>query len=118
VFEISGAFFFGAAETFKEALGQISGKPWVIIIRMRDVSLIDSSGLHALREVVHRFRRDRTLVLLSEVHAQPLAVIEGSDLFAELSDDIFMNIDDAIDRARAHAATRTTGTTAVHPPPA
>ena len=111
VFEISGAFFFGAAETFKEALGQIAGTPWVIIIRMRDVNLIDSSGLHALREVVHRFRRDRTLVLLAEVHAQPLAVIEASDLFAEMSDDIFMNIDDAIDRARAHTATRTTGST-------
>jgi sulfate permease, SulP family len=111
VFEISGAFFFGAAEAFKEALGQVSGRPWVIIIRMRDVSLIDSSGLHALREVVHRFRRDRTLVLLAEVHAQPLAVLETSELFAELGEDIFMNIDDALDRAREHVATRTTGTT-------
>jgi len=109
VFEISGAFFFGAAEAFKEALGQIAGKPWVIIIRMRDVSLLDSSGLHALQEVVRRFRRDRTLVLLAEVHAQPLAVIEMSELFHEMGDDIFMNIDDALDRARAHVATRTTG---------
>jgi SulP family sulfate permease len=109
VFEISGAFFFGAAEAFKEALGQIAGRPWVIVIRMRDVSLLDSSGLHALTEVVRRFRRDRTLVLLAEVHAQPLAVIESSELFTEMSDDIFMNIDDALDRARAHVATRTTG---------
>ena len=109
VFEISGAFFFGAAEAFKEALGQVSGRPWVIIIRMRDVSLIDSSGLHALREVVRRFRRDRTLVLLAEVHAQPLAVLESSELFAELGEDIFMNIDDALERAREHVATRTTG---------
>jgi sulfate permease, SulP family len=108
VFEISGAFFFGAAEAFKEALGQIAGRPWVIIIRMRDVNLLDSSGLHALQEVVRRFRRDRTVVLLAEVHAQPLAVIEASELFTELGDDIVMNIDDALDRARAHVATRTT----------
>jgi sulfate permease, SulP family len=116
VFEISGAFFFGAAEAFKEALGQVGGRPWVIIIRMRDVSLIDSSGLHALREVVRRFRRDRTIVLLAEVHAQPLAVIEASELFAEMGEDIFMNIDDALDRARAHVATRTTGSTPVTGP--
>jgi sulfate permease, SulP family len=109
VFEISGAFFFGAAEAFKEALGQIAGRPWVIIIRMRDVSLLDSSGLHALQEVVRRFRRDRTLVLLAEVHAQPLAVIEASELFHEMGDDVFMNIDDALDRARAHVATRISG---------
>ena len=81
----------------------------MIIIRMRDVSLLDSSGLHALTEVVRRFRRDRTIVLLAEVHAQPLAVIEVSELFHEMGDDIFMNIDDALDRARAHVATRTTG---------
>ena len=116
VFEISGAFFFGAAEAFKEALGQVSGRPWVIIIRMRDVNLIDSSGLHALREVVHRFRRDKTLVLLTEVHAQPLAVIEASEIFTELGDDIFMDIDDALDCARAHVATRTTGSTPVPAP--
>jgi len=109
VFEISGAFFFGAAEAFKEALGQIAGKPWVIIIRMRDVSVLDSSGLHALREVVRRFRRDHTMVFLSEVHAQPLAVIQASELFREMGDDIFMNIDDALDRARTHVATRTSG---------
>jgi SulP family sulfate permease len=109
VFEISGAFFFGAAGAFKEALGQIAGRPWVIIIRMRDVNFLDSSGLHALQEVVHRFRQDRTIVLLAEVHAQPRAVIEASELVTEMSDDIFMNIDDALDRARAHVATRTTG---------
>ena len=116
VFEISGAFFFGAAEAFKEALGQIAGRPWVIIIRMRDVNLVDSSGLHALTEVVHRFRRDRTVVLLAEVHAQPLAAIEASELFAELSGDIFMNIDDALDRSRELVATRTTGSQPVATP--
>jgi SulP family sulfate permease len=118
VFEISGAFFFGAAETFKEALGQIAGKPWVLIIRMRDVSLLDSSGLHALQEVVRRFRRDRTLVLLAEVHAQPLAVIEASELFHEMGDDIFMNIDDALDCARAHVSMRTTGSSPAADAPA
>ena len=109
VFEISGAFFFGAAEAFKEALGQISGRPWVVIVRMRDVALIDSSGLHALEQVVGRFRRDRTMVYLAELHAQPMDVIEHSSLFKGLGEDIFMDIDDALDAARAHTATRTTG---------
>jgi hypothetical protein len=38
-----------------------------------------------------------------------LMVIERSGLFTEMSEDVFMNIDDALDRARAHVATRTTG---------
>ncbi|MGH7711841.1 MAG: SulP family inorganic anion transporter, partial [Gemmatimonadaceae bacterium] len=67
VYEISGAFFFGAAETFKDTLGQVARKPRVLILRMRDVSLLDSTGIRALRDVIARSRKDRTLVLISEV---------------------------------------------------
>src|SRR5207244_7517719 len=35
VYEINGPFFFGAAEMFKDRLGRISGKPKVLILRMR-----------------------------------------------------------------------------------
>jgi hypothetical protein len=38
VFEISGPFFFGAAEQFKDTLGQVAKKPRVLIIRMRGTS--------------------------------------------------------------------------------
>src|SRR5438270_648659 len=43
IFEIHGAFFFGAAEAFKETLATVSQKPKVLIIRMRDVLLLDST---------------------------------------------------------------------------
>lgn len=108
VYEISGAFFFGAAEMFKETLAQVAKKPKVLIIRMRDVSLLDSTGLRALRDVVRRGQRDRTLVLLSEIHAQPLLVVERSPLKTELGEEhIFMSLDDALDFARAHLMLRT-----------
>src|SRR5437016_43330 len=84
VYEINGPFFFGAAELFKEALGQVAGRPKVLIIRMRDVNAIDSTGMRALRDVLRRFRKDRTLVLLSEVHAQPLMALERSDVYGEI----------------------------------
>jgi SulP family sulfate permease len=107
IYEINGAFFFGAAETFKDTLGQVAKKPKVLIIRMRNVSLLDSTALRALRDVVRRSKTDRTLVLISEIHAQPLAALERSTLNEELGDDaIFMNLDDAIDRARFFLAER------------
>lgn len=107
VFEIRGAFFFGAAETFKDTLRQVTKKPLVLIIRMRDVSLLDGTGLRALRDVVRRSRNDRTLVLIAEIHAQPLAALEHSALGEELSGQIYTTLEDALDRARAHLATRT-----------
>lgn len=101
VYEINGAFFFGAAETFKETMAAIAGKPKVLIIRMRDVLLLDSTGMHALKDVVDRSRKDGTAVLLSDVHMQPLVALTGSAVLDAIgSDNVFSNLDDALQRAR------------------
>jgi SulP family sulfate permease len=103
IYEITGPFFFGAAEMFKDRVGRIAGKPKVLILRMRHVPAIDSTGLHALREVVRRSEQEGTLVLLSDVHAQPVVALERSGLYDELGEgNIHGNIDDALNRARAH----------------
>jgi len=103
VFEISGPFFFGAAEQFKDTLGQVAKKPKVLIIRMRDVPAIDSTGLHALHELARRCKHDGTLLLLADVHAQPMFALVRSDMLAELGEEnLFGNLDDALDRAREY----------------
>jgi SulP family sulfate permease len=102
VFEINGPFFFGAAKQFKEHVEPVLGRPKVLILRMRNVPAIDSTGLHALGEVVHR-SRPRTLVVLSDVHAQPLIALGRSYLLDEIGEEnIFGNVDDALNRAREH----------------
>jgi len=103
VYEITGPFFFGAAETFKERLGRIAVRPKVLILRMRHVPAIDSTGLHALRDLVRRSRHDGSLVILSDVHAQPVVALERSGLYDDLGEEnIHGNIDDALNRARQH----------------
>ena len=101
VYEINGPFFFGAAEQFKDTLGRVAKKPRVLIIRMRNVPAIDSTGIRALADVVRRTRKEGTLVLLSDVHAQPLVALGRSDMLDEIGDaNIFGNLDDALNRAR------------------
>ncbi|MBL8982833.1 MAG: STAS domain-containing protein [Gemmatimonadetes bacterium] len=108
VFEISGAFFFGAAERFKDTLSQVATRPKVLVIRMRDVSLLDATALRALRDVVRRSRAERMLVLIAEVHAQPLLTLQRSALWSELgSEAVFLTLEDALDHARTWMATRT-----------
>lgn len=103
VFEINGPFFFGAAEQFKDTLSQIAKKPRVLIIRMRDVPAIDSTGLHALQELARRCRGDGTLLLLADVHAQPMFALVRSEILVEIGEEnLFGNLDDALDRARQH----------------
>ncbi|HET9774985.1 MAG TPA: sulfate permease [Gemmatimonadaceae bacterium] len=101
VFEISGPFFFGAAEQFKDTLRQVAKKPQVLIIRLRDVPAIDSTGLHALHELARSCKHDRTLLLLADVHAQPMFALARSDILEEIGQvNLFGNLDDALDRAR------------------
>ena len=101
VYEINGPFFFGAAETFKDTLARVARKPEVLILRMRRVPAIDATGLHALTDVVHRSRRDGTLVLLAEVQLQPLQALRRSVLIDEIGEEhICPTIDGALERAR------------------
>jgi SulP family sulfate permease len=103
VYEITGPFFFGAAEMFKDRVSRIAGKPKVLILRMRHVPAIESTGLHALRDVVRRSEREGSLVILSDVHAQPVVALERSGMYDELGEaNIHGNIDDALNRARDH----------------
>src|SRR5690606_25485258 len=111
--------FFGAAEAFKETIAQVTRRPKVLIIRMRNVSLLDATGLRALRDVVHRMRAARALVLVAEIHAQPRAALERSALFEELGEgQIYLTLEDALDRAREHLATRIPTPVTLPPPPA
>jgi len=109
VFDVNGPFFFGAVATFKDTIGRVAGNPKVLIIRLRNVPAIDSTGMHALKDVVHRARGDGTLVLLSDVQPQPLAALTRSPILDEIgTKNVFENIDDALERARAHLRGETT----------
>jgi len=103
VYEIDGPFFFGAAESFKTAVGNVARKPKVLIIRMRRVPVIDSTALAALRDVVLRSRREGTMVILSDVHSQPVVALTNSEFYEELGDNnVTGNLDEALNRARTY----------------
>jgi sulfate permease, SulP family len=101
VYEINGPFFFGAAELFKDTLARVAKRPKVLIIRMRHVLALDSTAMHALKDVAHRSRRDGTLLLLADVHMQPLVALTGSAVLEAIgSENLYGNLDDALNRAR------------------
>lgn len=70
VFEITGPLFFGAAYKFKDASKIIENRPHVLIIRMREVPIIDATGIHTLRDVNHDMKRHGTKLILSEVQTK------------------------------------------------
>ena len=106
VYEINGPFFFGAAEKFKATLDQVSRRPKVLIVRMRHVLTIDSTAMHALKDLIRRTRHKGTLVFLSDVHSQPLVALQRADLLAEIGEEnLFGDVDAALDEARCRLGT-------------
>ncbi len=102
VYEINGPFFFGAAEKFKDTLSEVSRKPKVLIIRMRHVPAIDSTAMHALRDLVRRTRKDGTEVYFSDIQPQPLVALSQSELLDEMGEaNLFPDVDQALAAARA-----------------
>jgi SulP family sulfate permease len=103
IYEIDGPFFFGAAESFKSVVASVAKRPRVLVIRLRRVPAIDSTGLAALRDLVQRSRQEGSLVILAELHSQPVVAVTNSVLFEELGEaNITGSLDDALERARAY----------------
>jgi sulfate permease, SulP family len=101
VYEINGPFFFGVADRLKDILHGLERPPKVFILRMRRVPSIDATGMHSLEEFHDKCQRDGTLLLLSGVHAQPLFAFTRSGLIDVFgSENMFGNLDDALNRAR------------------
>ena len=67
VFEITGPMFFGAAYKFKDSMRFIEKKPKVLILRMRNVPVIDATGLNTIKDVLKMCNHDGTTLVLSGV---------------------------------------------------
>jgi SulP family sulfate permease len=75
VFQVSGPLFFAVANRLDDVLDQFPKPPRVFILRLRQVPLIDSSGVTALRQFVSRCARAGTGVIFSGLQSQPLEIL-------------------------------------------
>ena len=77
----------------------------MLIIRLRNVPTIDSTAMHALKDLIHRTRQQGTLVFLSDVQSQPLAALRRAGALAAVGEDhLFADVDAALDAARTRLA--------------
>ncbi len=100
LFRFEGPLFFAAVEKLEAALRGHSGKPRIVIFRLRHVPSIDASALHSLEVAVEKMHRDGVTILLTAVQPQPMKVLYKSGLVDKLGVDNFCaNIDEALSRA-------------------
>ena len=89
-------------------IGHVASRPRVLVLGMRDVPAIDSTGLHALTQIVKRSHREGILVLLAGVQAQPKLAIGRAPLIELLGEESFVtSIDEGLRVAREFVAAET-----------
>jgi sulfate permease, SulP family len=79
-FRISGPLFFAVGNRLDDMLAQYPDAPRVFILRLRQVPLIDASGVTALEQFLDRCERRGSAVILCGVQPQPLAVLQQMGL--------------------------------------
>ncbi|MCE9624182.1 MAG: STAS domain-containing protein, partial [Deltaproteobacteria bacterium] len=108
IYEAEGAFFFGVAELLRDTLDVGQTPPKVLILRMRHVLALDATALRALRDLLGQCRRNKTQLLLSGIHVQPMFAIERAGFLKEMGEaNVLENIDQALKRAEEIIGTRT-----------
>ncbi|HRX67275.1 MAG TPA: sulfate permease [Tenuifilaceae bacterium] len=70
VYEIKGPFFFAAAQKYRETLKNFGKTTSILILRMRHVPFIDSTGLHNFRETIKELQGINVKLILSGVQPE------------------------------------------------
>jgi len=101
VFEINGPLFFGAAYKFKDAMKVIENPARVLIIRMKNVPVIDATGIRVLKDVYNDSKARGTKLLLAEVNSTQVAdeLKKARLIFHIGKGNIKNTIDEALKRA-------------------
>jgi SulP family sulfate permease len=76
VFEMRGPFFFGAANELADVLDRIGRPPDVFMLLLREVPLIDATGVGALSDFIDHCRRHGTEVVLVELQPDTRVTLE------------------------------------------
>ena len=67
VFEIAGPFFYSVADLLDEALHQLDQNPRVFILRLNKTTLIDSTGLRAIKKFALKCKSKDIQFLISDL---------------------------------------------------
>ncbi len=76
VYKLRGPLFFGSADRLTDLLDRIGGHHRVFILRMRDMSMIDSTGASRLRDFIEQCRRRGITIVMSRLQPQPRDMLQ------------------------------------------
>lgn len=100
VFRIHGPFLFGAADKIDDLMQQIPDLPPIVILRLRNMTAIDATGLRALEELADRVNSSGRRLILCGAREQPARLMRQSEFEQHVgAENICANVTEALTRA-------------------
>jgi SulP family sulfate permease len=101
ILRIHGPFLFGTTQKLEEATENLGAFPTIVILRLRNMTALDATGLHALEVFAERLRKTGRTLLLCGARDQPAELLARADFVDELGrQNILPNVQVALDRAQ------------------
>ena len=102
IFRIHGPFLFGASDKLDLVLSRLPDLPPIVILRLRNMTAIDSTGLQALQNFADRVHRSGRDLILCGAREQPAKRMRDAELHQHVGEkNICESVAEALDRARA-----------------
>ena len=101
IFRIHGPFLFGVTDKLAAVLDDLATLPPIVIVRLRNMTAIDATGMRALEDLAHRLHASGRTLVLCGAREQPAAVMQASGFHDHVgAGNVCANVESALARAR------------------
>jgi sulfate permease, SulP family len=84
ILRIHGPFMVGAASKLADETADLDRFQPIVIVRLRNMTAIDATGLHALKTLSKRLRNSGRTLVLCGAHGQPAHLLLRADMLGDL----------------------------------
>jgi sulfate permease, SulP family len=100
VIRIHGPFLFGTTDKLTEETADLNRFQPIVILRLRNMTAIDATGLHALELLADRLKKSGRTLLLRGARAQPRTFLHQAEFVQHIGEEnILPHVKAAVERA-------------------
>jgi SulP family sulfate permease len=101
IFRIHGPFLFGSTDKIDTIVSRLPDLPPIIILRLRNMTAIDSTGLQALENFADQVHESGRELILCGAREQPAKRLHEAEFHPHVAEEnICLSVAEALDRAR------------------
>lgn len=100
ILRIHGPFLFGTTDKLEEATSDLNAFAPVVVLRLRNMTALDATGLYALERLADRLKKSGRTLLLCGAREQPERLLEQAEFLEHVGrENILPHVAAALERA-------------------